>query len=181
MDYMDEFQFFSPYMESGEYAVWQGRPERGNYFSGMNWVTALFSLVWLGFSLSWEAIAIAAGAPPVFLLFGLPFIGIGIFLLFGGALRRMRNRGKTLYLITNRRVLIKSGSRVSIYRAEDLPAMQIKLHKNGNGTIIFSQSMHTSRGRIYSIHMMMENLADVAGAQSAVSRMEREQRQIEKK
>ncbi len=175
MDYMDEFQFFSPYMESGEYVLWQGKPGKGNFFSSINWAIVVFSLFWLCFSLCWEAAAIASGAPVFFAFFGLPFIIIGVLMLYNGLFRHAGRRGKSLYLITNRRILVKNGNNLSIYRAEDLSTMKIRLHKNGNGTIIFSENVYTRRGRSYSVYLMLENLPDVAQAQSAISRMENSQ------
>ena len=51
--------------------------------------------------------------------------------------------------------------------------MDIHLHKNGNGTILFWQESYRRNGRRYSSYFALENIADVAGAQDAISRMEK--------
>lgn len=54
-------------------------------------------------------------------VWGLPFIGVGLYLLFGRFLQTLYLRDKTFYIITNKKLIIRSGNKVRIYRAEDLP------------------------------------------------------------
>ena len=82
-------------------------------------------------------------------------------------------RNKTFYIITNKKLIIRSGSKIKLYQAEDIPPMDIHLHKNGNGTILFWQESYHRNGRRYSSYFALENIADVAGAQNAISRMEK--------
>lgn len=51
--------------------------------------------------------------------------------------------------------------------------MDIHLHKNGTGTILFSEISYGRNGRRYGSYFALENIADVAGAQNALGRMER--------
>ena len=106
-------------------------------------------------------------------IWGLPFVGVGIYLLFGRFIQSICLRNKTFYIITNKKLIIRSGGKIKLYQAEDIPPMDIHLHKNGNGTILFWQESYRRNGRRYSSYFALENIADVAGAQNAISRMEK--------
>ena len=86
------------------------------------------------FSLFWEIMAIKSKV--VFMmLWGLPFVGIGAYLLLGSPIRAAYLRNRTYYVITNKKIIIKKGSKIEMHDGRDLPPMDIEIHKNGNGTI----------------------------------------------
>ena len=67
--------------------------------------TVPFSIMFLGFSVFWEASVIWGGAGPLFVLWGIPFIAIGLYTLVGRFFYvRYLNR-RTVYAITDRRVM----------------------------------------------------------------------------
>lgn len=170
MDYIDEnYEFCRKLLLSDEYVLWEGRPEKGNAFSGRDMALLPFSLIWLAFSLFWEFTVISSGAPIMFGLFGAPFVLIGIYMLFGKSLSGPRLRKKTFYVITNKRIIIKRGDRIEIYEKEDIPPMNIKMHKNGNATIYFCDDMYTRNGRSRYIYISLDNISDVTGAQNALA------------
>lgn len=171
MDYENNFNFLTPYIGNDEQILWKGKPGKGNIFSGRDIVMLPFSIMWLSFCLVWEYTAIKSGSSIFFMLWGLPFIGVGIYMLFGGFIRKARLKNKTYYVITNKKIIIKSGNNIELYNGKDLPPMRIKLHKNGSGTITFNEDIYITRGRVRSTYCMLENLADVVQAQRAVSRM----------
>ncbi|MFR7478329.1 MAG: hypothetical protein ACLUUJ_05715 [Acutalibacteraceae bacterium] len=82
-------QFYRPYLTPGEIVVWQGRPEKGNLFMPADAFLLFFSIFWLGFSLFWEYMVFIGGAPLPFLLFGVPFVLIGLYLLFGRFIQKI--------------------------------------------------------------------------------------------
>lgn len=174
---MDPYSFCRPYLLEDEYILWKGRPEKGNIFRQGDLMMVLFALMWLAFSVFWEIIALRSafgGGGPVFLaLWGLPFVAIGLYLLFGRFLQTIYLRDKTFYVITNKKIIVKSGRKITLREGKDLPPMDVMIHKNGNGTILFSETYDTRRGS-RRVYFMLENLADVAQAQNAVSRMEKE-------
>lgn len=171
MEYAEEFSFVTPYLQSGEYILWRGRPAKGNVFSGRDMVMIPFSLVWLAFCIFWEWTAIKSGSSVFMMLWGLPFIAVGLYMLFGGFIRRAHLRDKTFYVITNQKIIVKSGRNINMYDGAELPPMQIKLHKNGNGTILFADEVYTRRGRMHATYCALENLTDIAQAQKAVATM----------
>lgn len=98
---------------SGESLLWAGRPNPTVMFHSEDWALIPFSLFWVVFTTFWEAAALgylgdnAKGTPTTFMgLWGIPFILIGQYLLWGrfaydGWLKR-----RTYYGVTQRRILI---------------------------------------------------------------------------
>jgi hypothetical protein len=105
-----------------------------------------FSLLWGGFAIFWEVMALSttAKAPPpfrfVFPLFGLPFVAIGLHLIVGRFFADARARARTIYGVTNQRILILGGARGAQTRSVELsaiPELSLVEHKDGTGTITF--------------------------------------------
>ena len=172
MDYLEDFQFCNAYIMPDERVLWKGRPEKGRYFSANDFVLIPFSIFWLGFSLFWEWNAIQSGIP-FMMIWGLPFVGIGIYLLFGRLFHAAYLRNKTFYVVTSKKLIIKKGNRISTYQARDLPPMTLQLHKNGNGTISFTEAVRYRGGRSYHNYFALENIANPIQAQNAINSMDR--------
>lgn len=170
MEYTDESQFYRRYLSAGEAILWRGQPEKGHVFNGSDVFTMFFGIFWLGFCLFWEWNAIESGI--VFMmLWGLPFIAVGVYLVFGRFLHTAWLRDKTYYVITSKRLMIKRGRNVSIYHANDLPPSTLRIHRNGNGTIYFRETIYRS-GKYRSSYFALENIKDPVSAQNALSAME---------
>ncbi len=168
---MDHYAFLNAYLQPDEYVLWQGKPGKGNVFQAADVYLTFFALIWLAFCAVWEFTAIQGGAPILFILCGVLFILIGLYLLFGRVIKRLVLRKRTFYVVTNRRIIVKAGNNMQMYEKDDLPPMQIKLQKNGSGTIFFHEQMYTYRGRVRSTFCILENLPDVAQAQNAINQM----------
>ena len=171
MDYMDSYQFCSPYILPDESILWKGRPEKGNIFTSKEFFLLPFSLFICAFSVCWEYLALQSGQPFV-IIWGLPIVGIGFYMLFGRHIQTAYLRGRTFYVITNKKLIIKKGRRITMHDGEDLPPMEVEIHRNGNGSIFFYEEVYTRRGRRHNTYIVLENLKDVAHAQNAISSME---------
>ncbi|HPN61265.1 MAG TPA: helix-turn-helix transcriptional regulator [Bacilli bacterium] len=93
---------FTPYLQSGESLHWTGKPQ-----SRLNFVTlpvTLFGLFFLGFALFWTIAAMQTALEMAF--FGIPFIVVGFFLVFGKKTWMKRISGHVYYGVTNKRILI---------------------------------------------------------------------------
>ena len=172
MEYLEGFQFCNPYILPGERILWKGRPEKGKYLCAQDFVLIPFSIFWLGFALFWEWGAIDSGYT-FMILWGLPFIGVGIYLLFGRFIHSAYLRNKTFYVVTNKKLIIKKGRRIITYQSQDLPPMTLNLHRNGNGTISFCEAVRYRGGRTYHNYFSLENIADPVQAQNAINAMDR--------
>lgn len=135
----------------GERVLWSGRPVPGFRLAKgdrKNWAGGC---VFTGFAVFWTSAAFlmtwAGDAPPffrfVFPLFGLPFVAVGLMVLFGGAFRRARSGRHTAYAITERRIIIVSekGSReVTSFNLERIESTELQAGSDGVGTITFTIS-----------------------------------------
>lgn len=89
-----------------EKVIWWDNPGQGLILTRRDVVLIPFGLFFLGFSLFLETMAFTSGAPWFFALFGIPFVVVGLFLAVGRFFVDSWLRGRTLYAITDRRVLI---------------------------------------------------------------------------
>lgn len=171
MTTLDNYDFCKPYIMDNEYILWEGAPQKGLVLTSRDLALIPFSLIWLAFSLFWEVSAIRTTGSLFMVLWGLPFVGVGIYLLFGRFWQTIFLHKKTYYIITNKKLIIRTGSKVKIYRSADLPPMNIQHHRDGTGTILFWEAGY-SHGRRYGTFFSLDHIADVVGAQNAISRME---------
>ena len=68
-----------------------------------------FSLMWGGFALFWEASVLVAGGPLFFALWGIPFVAMGLYFIFGRFVYKRRKKLRTAYGVTNDRAIVAVG------------------------------------------------------------------------
>ena len=83
MEYNDEYGFCRSYLTPGEAILWKGRPQKGHLITAQDILMIPFSLFWCSFAFFWTFSALKSGAPFPFALFGLPFVAVGLYLVFG--------------------------------------------------------------------------------------------------
>jgi len=97
-------------LDSGEKLLWAGMPKQGTIFRGMDVFMIPFSLLWGGFAIFWEYMVLAMapqaqdtpeGFAIIFPLFGIPFVIIGLYMIFGRFIYDSKKRSKTFYGLTN--------------------------------------------------------------------------------
>jgi hypothetical protein len=105
-----------------------------------------FSLLWCGFAIFWEVMALTATtkAPGpiaiIFPLFGVPFVLIGLYMVFGRLIVDARMRERTFYGITSERIIIVSGlfgRRTKSLNLRTLSDISLTERPDGIGTITF--------------------------------------------
>jgi hypothetical protein len=129
-----------PLLHPGERILWQGQPNVWAYSMRGAWYLVPFSLLWGGFAIFWEVSVLTLGAGPFFALWGVPFVLIGLYLIFGRIYVARREAQRTHYAVTNQRVVILAGafSRRTIEMAlSDPPPSQLEEVASGLGTITF--------------------------------------------
>lgn len=170
---MDEYSFIRGYLTDNEYVLWKGKPEKGNLISGRDLILLPFSIFWLGFSLFWELMVIKTTNSVFMIIWGLPFIAIGIYLLVGRFIFSCLQKNKTYYVITNKRIIIKKGNKLQLFDSKDIPAMNITIHRSGNATIIFADNVYGQRNYYGRTYFTFDNIKDYIQVQSAINRMDK--------
>jgi hypothetical protein len=99
----------SPYLRSGELLLWTGRPDPAVRFTGADAYLIPFSIMWAAFAFFWESAVLSSGGPVFFKLWGIPFVAIGLYIVFGRFLLKSQTKLRTAYGITKQRALIATG------------------------------------------------------------------------
>lgn len=131
-----------PFLQGGESLLWSGRPRPGVRLQTGDVVMIPFSLMWGGFAMFWESMAIRMHAPLVMKLFGLPFVAIGLFMIFGRFFADSARRTHTLYAVTSNRVFIVTGSgkTVASYPLAQIPGVTTTEGRDGFGSVMLASA-----------------------------------------
>jgi hypothetical protein len=105
---------FQTELLSGESIHWAGMPNPSKIFHSDDWQTIPFSLIWTGFFVFLEGQALgfwpdSAKPSPTdtfMVLWGIPFLVFGQYIVWGRFLEDAWRKRRTYYAVTNRRVLI---------------------------------------------------------------------------
>jgi hypothetical protein len=127
----------------GERVLWTGEPPKGLMLRPSDAFLIPFSLLWGGFAIFWETMAINSGAPFFFRLWGAPFVLVGLYLIFGRFLADARIRARTSYAVTSQRVLIASGlfqRDLKSLELRTLPQINFSMGRDNQGTLAFGSS-----------------------------------------
>ena len=137
----DPTQSVRAQLESGEQLIWHGQPRQGLLLRPSDAFMIPFSLLWGGFAIFWEMTVILSRAPVFFWLFGVPFVLIGLHLIFGRFFTDARSRAHTFYGVTNDRIIItsgKRGTRIQSLSLSTLGDITLDERADGSGTITFA-------------------------------------------
>jgi hypothetical protein len=185
---------------SGESLLWQGQPELRVIFHPSDWAAIPFSLMWGGFAVFWEITAsgivsstkAAHPAPGFFLLWGIPFVVIGQYMIWGRFFYAAWQKTRTHYAVTNKRVLVVySGSTRKVMNAslQTLDSTALTTRADGLGTIEFSPlttmnpSIFSSRSRRGNIALNIDlarlAFVDIADARSVYQLIQQERDRLQ--
>jgi len=129
----------------GEKLVWAGKPKSGLMLTARDGLLIPFSLMWGGFAVFWEwsVLTTAKGNGPdsFFILWGIPFVLIGLYFIFGRFFVDAWARARTAYGVTNQRILIfRAGpfGKFTSLAIDRLPELSLDERADGGGTIRFA-------------------------------------------
>lgn len=175
-EYTNDFAFAAPYITSGESILWRGKPDKGNLLTHQDIFLIPFSIVWCGFAIFWELCVIQTGFTP-FILFGIPFVCVGLYLVVGRFFWTAWIRKRTAYVITNRKIIRARGNRIDMIESRNMPPVRLEAYRNGNGTITIGYpNAYYRRNNLRSSpdpDFVLENVPNVARVQQIIAGMER--------
>jgi hypothetical protein len=136
---------FRTYLMPGERVLWTGQPKQGLALSGRDTLLIPFSLLWGGFAIFWNVGVwsfAGGGQGPgwFFRLWGMPFLVVGLYLIFGRFFHDSAIRRRLFYAVTDQRILVLRGVRSPKLISLDLdrlPKLELTEHRDGTGTIEF--------------------------------------------
>ncbi len=143
------YRLIEQQLQPHESILWAGQPKQGLLLQRADAIMIPISLLWGGFALVWEYLAYRQGAPLFFMLFGAPFVVIGLYMMVGRFYFDARQRKQTYYGITNQRVILLSGARqqhVQSLELATLPGVSLTEFPGGSGAISFASSVPLSGG-----------------------------------
>jgi hypothetical protein len=130
----------SQYLDTGERLLWSGRSRGGIRFRAQDAFLIPFSIAWCSFAIFWEVNAIRMGAPFFFKLWGIPFVCVGLFFVFGRFWYDAYSRARTTYGVTNERIIIISSffsRQTKSLPLRNLADISLAQRNDGSGTITF--------------------------------------------
>lgn len=126
--------------------LWSGNPRTGLLLRPSDAFMIPFSLMWGGFAIFWEWGVSNASGPnqPFMVLWGIPFVAIGLYVIAGRFFVDSYVRGRTTYIITNRRAIVVGGlfSRtITSLPLKNLSDITLRVRADGSGTITLGRPL----------------------------------------
>ncbi len=147
----DPMRMIKPYLQEGEEILWTGRP----YTSvpcRAPLSSKIFALFWLGFSIFWTVSVMSLGGSMMG-IFGMAFVAIGVYLLYGVTLGQKKLYASTAYAVTTKRAIIvtrgRQGMNCHEYPLEGLENISLEDVIENTGTIrlVPQQVYYDRKGR----------------------------------
>lgn len=126
------------HLDRDETLLWTGKPKTGILFRTADIFMIPFSILWCGFAIFWLTSVISVGAPVFFILWGIPFVIIGLLFVFGRFIIDAKQRANTYYGLTENRIIIKSGffsKNIKPINIRTISNIELSEKKDGRGTI----------------------------------------------
>jgi PH (Pleckstrin Homology) domain-containing protein len=126
-------------LQPDEMLLWEGQPNKQRFLL-RGWWAIPFSILWCGFAFFWEGSVLSTNAPTFFRLWGIPFVLAGLYFVFGRFFVAAREAANTWYVVTDRRILIQSGTFQQNFTELNLltlPYVELSGLQGGVGTITF--------------------------------------------
>ena len=174
MDYENDYSFATPYFINGEYVLWRGKPGKGKLLTKSDVFMIPFSLFWCGFAVFWVVSTFQNAG--FFSVFGIPFVGVGIYIVIGRFFHMAWLRKRTFYVITNHKIIRKQGKKVNVLMGKSMPSYSVITYANGYGSIRFFSPDHSGRtgfnGYVADKNVFsLENIPDVIRVQQILTQI----------
>jgi hypothetical protein len=147
---LDEQRLLNDELAPGETLLWTGKPNPRVIFHASDWYVIPFSLLWGGFAIFWEAGVsgigpwAGKGSPWSFgMLWGIPFVVMGQYMIWGRFLYTAWKKGRVLYALATQRVVVlvrPPQAKVISRYLENVPGIEKEVRSDGIGTLKFGET-----------------------------------------
>lgn len=144
MEILNDFDWLNSELVPGEAVLWRGKPDEKRLLTAQDVFLIPFSIFWCGGVLTWETVAITQGDPFFFCIFGVPFVCVGLYFVFGRFIHQKHIFKNTRYALTTHRAIRYKKGKISSCDYRNEPSITVKVKKDGTGTITFGS--HTPYG-----------------------------------
>jgi len=124
-------------LSGSERLLWSGAARPGVMFRAADVFLIPFSLMWGGFAIFWEGLALKSDGPMFMKLWGIPFVLLGLYLIVGRFFHDAWKRGRTTYAVTSERIVIRCGGSEKSLPLRTLAEVTLKTRGDGGGSISF--------------------------------------------
>lgn len=124
-------------LAGSERLLWSGAPPSGVMFRSSDLFLIPFSLFWCGFVIRWETLALRNDRGTFSIVWGIPFVVVGLYLVAGRFIHDAWNRSRTTYTVTSERIVILCGDEEKSLPLKTLSEYSLKTRSDGSGTIQF--------------------------------------------
>ncbi|MBS9776374.1 MAG: hypothetical protein KGV57_04730 [Fusobacterium sp.] len=156
------------YLDSDEHLLWIGKPKQGLVFKKADIFMIPFSFIWAGFAIFSGVLSMLLGDSLFESLFSLPFIIVGFYITIGRFLFDILRRKKTIYGITEDRIIIKNHKNITSLNIKTLTNVVLEEKSNNRGDIMFGNNYNdnwstagiTCMGHISGVSPSFEGIED---------------------
>jgi len=124
-------------LERDEKLIWWDRPQRGIVLRSIDMFIIPFSIVWASFAGSAAISMLHKGASFPESLGAVLFLGVGAYVVAGRFIHDAWRRDRTLYALTNHRILIIQASNCRSLELAGIGEISLQSKGNGKGSIVF--------------------------------------------
>jgi len=166
-------------LDPKEKLIWWDRPKLGLMLRRSDLFMIPFSIFWAGFAFAWESAVIAGDAPWLLKLWGIPFVVIGVYILFGRFISDAWRRSRMYYGLTEKRAIIATPKSLQSIELSGLTELSLREGGNDRGSITFGRDIASGRGRNGSYHWTegpsaptFEGIADAARVYAEIRKLQ---------
>jgi len=168
---MIETEIIQSILKDDEILLWKGKPKSGIEFSSIDILLIPITIMFGVYAITWECDNLERDLPLIFHLFGISFVLLGLYIIFGRFLADALLRKNTFYVVTNKRLIIICGilkRKTLSIELKNLQGITINEKGDGSGLIGFNEEANKEAMDIYD-GMSGERIGRIDGVREVYS------------